>query len=151
MKTLYAILFMVSVAYSQSGYTSPMAVRHAVAPTMDTLITERTWLFGQIDTTSAIDLGGFGNALPAIQTTDTVSVIIKYQLSQNGTDWTAITTLDSSRQTSATSAVWSSNITTTVLGKRYIRFTFSFTKSNVYGSTTYASTSRKYWATIKRY
>jgi hypothetical protein len=81
-------------------------------------------------------------------TTDTVVVVIKYRLSLDGTNWTALTTVDSLRDT--TSAVFTKNInmSTLAIGHSYIQFVFSFGKSDVYG-TTYASTLRKYWATLK--
>ena len=106
----------------------------------------KTFTFGSTDTTQPQNISASSVVHLGLQTTDTVSVIIKYQLSMDGQNWTSVVTLDSSRQTSSGTAVKALNLSTATLGMFYIRYLFQFTKSNVYGSTTYSSANRKYWA-----
>ena len=103
-----------------------------------------------IDTTSPQDLSKYTSYVLGLMTTDSTSCVIKYQLSLDGTNWTAATTIDSLRQTSAVCTTKTVTMTTTALGMKYVRFIFAFTKSNIISTITSVSTIRKYWATLKK-
>jgi len=113
-------------------------------------IKNRTFAFAGVDTTTAQDMKEFSGVQLGVQTQDTVALIIKYQLSVDGINWSALTTIDSCVQSADTPTVKGVSLTTVALGMPYIRFIFNFTKSNVYGAITYTSAVRKYSASFKK-
>lgn len=149
MKTIIFFLFFTGNLIAQNAFTDFMTTKQSDSTAISLKrIENRTWTFSTVDTTAPQNIKKYSSINFALMTTDTVVVVIKYRLSLDGTNWTALTTVDSLRDT--TSAVFTKNInmSTLAIGHSYIQFVFSFGKSDVYG-TTYASTLRKYWATLK--
>lgn len=142
---LFLMAFALSIAQAQIGFTSPVATQN------DTAITNRTFYFGQVDTTKMLDIRKYANVILGLMSKDTVVITVKYQLSLDGVMWTTPVLYDSLRQTTTAYTTKSVNLSTVALGHPYARCIMSITKSNVYGSTTYTSTRRKYWATLKTY
>ena len=138
------------MSFAQRGSTDFMTTKQSDSTAISLQrIENRTWSFSTIDTTAPQEITQYSSVNCAVMTTDTCVVTIKYQLSLDGVNWTNVVTADSLRDT--TSAVYTKNVnsSTVALGHSYIRYIFSFAKSNVYGGTTYTSTKRKYWATLK--
>ena len=148
-KLLFAFLLMTGMSFAQRASTDYMTTKESDSTEISLQrIEDRTWSFTTIDTTAPQDIRQFNSIYCALMTTDTCVVTVKYQLSLDAVNWTAVATLDSLRDT--TSAVFTKNFdcSTVALGHSWIRYLFSFSKSDVYG-TTYPSTLRKYWATLK--
>jgi len=148
MKYIVAILLSVTIASAQ--YTDFMTTKVSDSTAISLKRMEnRTWAFGTIDTTAPQNIKTYQTIVSAIVSTDTGAVTVSYQLSLDGTNWTAAVLYDSLRNTAGGVASDNTNLSTIALGYSYIRLIYSFNKSNIYGSTTYTSTLRKYWATLK--
>ena len=78
----------------------------------------------QTDTTQAIGLFNIARHYISIQSKDSASIIIKYQLSVDGVTWGVLNTQDSLSTASNIGDVETLNMTTEVLGARYVRYIF---------------------------
>lgn len=143
-RILFLAVFLPVLVFSQFPVTFKTIM--SGSSTQGAKMEGKTFTFGSTDTTQPQNISASSVVHLGLQTTDTVSVIIKYQLSMDGQNWSTVVTLDSSRQTAAGVIRKGLNLSTATLGMFYIRYLFKFTKSNVYGSTTYSSANRKYWA-----
>lgn len=135
---------------AQNAFTDYMVKYSALAVNDGIKLSNRTYALGTtVDTTYAQDIRRYSSFVVGLQTTDTASITIAYQLSVDGTNWTAATSIDSLRQATATPVTKAYTATTVALGMSYIRFIFTFNKSNLV-SIDYPSAVRKYWATLKK-
>lgn len=150
MKQLFLSLVLCSFAFSQSNFGDFMTTISSGGANSNLRMEGKTWTFASIDTTAPQKIGNYGTVVLGLMTTDTVVVTTKYQLSMDGTNWSAATASDSLKWvTGNTTTTKGITFSTIALGQKYIRFLLTYNKSNVYGSTTYTSTARKVWAFLK--
>lgn len=104
---------------------------------------------GRTDTTEVFTITQYKTIYMTLQSTDSVSMFIKYRMSLDQKNWTAFATLDSLKENSNTPAVKSVDFTSTLLGVRFVQFCFA-TSTSAYALGT---TSPYYWAfiTLKKY
>ena len=99
------------------------------------------------DTTEAIYIGGHTNFYVTVGARDSTSLLITFQTSMDGATWSATTTQDSLKNSTAAvvMATKSVNLTTVTLGVPFVRFLFVHS-ANAYPLGT---TSAYYYAKVK--
>ncbi len=124
--TLLALLSLTAFAEAQTnGYTQVLYTNHNVA------IQGKAFTSSTVDTTQALDISQFITVQIAVQTLDTATCITKYQLSLDGTNWTALAVIDTLSQTADGSVIRSYDCSTIAVGVKFIRWVFSFTAAGV--------------------
>lgn len=107
-------------------------------------INARTYTITTIDTTLAMQTVDWKTNVLCLQTLDTATILISYQLSTNGTNWFAKVLQDSLQNKTTTGTVKTTDFSSIVLGSPFIRFIFafdvkSFSWTNGVGTKTYTA------------
>jgi hypothetical protein len=139
MKTLIALLLIAGTMYGQQTTVTYMnrylRAQHDNAGVggvdSSTQILNRTYTAAKLDTTEAIGCLPWVNTYVNLQTKDSASIHIKYQLSIDGVTWGVLTTIDSLSTASNTGAFKSVSMGATILGANYIRFILNTTAFNL--------------------
>ena len=143
----YAILLMFFIAgeLSAQAFTTVLRCSSAVAAKHDVALSARAYTSSTNDTTYAVDIRKYSSINVTLQTTDSATILIKYRTSLDGTNWTALTTIDSLVQSSDVSVIKNYTASTVAIGCSYVQFAFQFSAlSRPLGTTTPA-----YSATVK--
>lgn len=153
MRTLVLVILLSSLCMGQNRtYTNDYKFIKKWTTNGTTLsnsdIRKASFTVNTVDTTEAIQIGDYKTILLNLQSFDSATILIKYQLALDTvsftTGWSTLTTIDSLTQSADGSVIKSKDLTSTVLGAKFVRFVFDF--DNVSGYL--GSTSPKYSATI---
>jgi hypothetical protein len=148
MKTLLCFLIPVCVLIADvqaQAFTTVLRCSSAVAAKHDVALSNRAYTSSTNDTTYAVDIRKYSSVNLTLQTTDSATILIKYRLSLDGTNWTTLTTIDSLVQSADGVAIKNYTASTVALGCSYVQFALAFSAlSRPAGTTTPA-----YWATVK--
>jgi len=102
-----------------------------------------------IDTTEALYVPNFKTLYVNVFAADSCTILIKYQLSSDGSNWTAVATKDSLSHGADGYGFKSVDFTSTVLGAQYVRFHFDFDVNAFAIGSTSATYTPSY--VLKRY
>jgi hypothetical protein len=112
-----------------------------------TAILNQAYASAQLDTTQAIKCSEFAGHFVSVQSKDSASIHIKYQLSVDGVTWSLLATQDSLSTASNTGDIKTLNMTSVVNGSNFVRYVFNQTAFRVGTSTaTYTAliTNKRY-------
>lgn len=105
-----------------------------------TKIAGRTFATGGVgvtDTSNIMFLSKHSAFFVTVMSRDSGVCLIKYQTSLDGSTWGALTTIDSCVTTTDVNTVKSVSLASTLLGVRWVRFVFAWTKNQTaFGTTT---------------
>jgi hypothetical protein len=145
MKRLLSIAILSLVVAGASAQYVKNNYEYLKTDRLGTQILDMAYVSEQIDTTQAFGPVDFAAVFVNVQSKDSASILIKYQLSSDGVTWGALTTLDS--LSTAAGDFKSVNLTASLLGAYRARLIFTIQDYRLGTSTaTYTAglTSKKY-------
>lgn len=124
-KILYLLLFPILV-FGQTNRSDYFYTNNGAGGGYTTKISARAYTATTDDTTSAIGTQDYGTFQFTLSSLDSATILIYYQLSQNGTSWSTRTLLDSLNSGSQGTGFITKDFTGYVLGAWFVRFEFVF-------------------------
>jgi hypothetical protein len=135
MKTLKAILLLLLFAgttFAQeiigdglTTNTSYLKIRSTISGKNNVTIKARSYTSATCDTTWAYDVSGYSSMSITVQTQDSATILIKYQLANDTSYWFDLTTIDSLKSGNSGNRI-KLDFSKFVAGTKYIRFVFEF-------------------------
>ena len=129
MKKIFLLLFLPCVMFGQSNISNK--VEYAKTFRLGTQILNLAYVANQSDTSQIVKCSDYTSTFVTVQSKDSASIHIKYQLSVDGVTWGTLNTQDSLSTASNTGDVKSLNMSTIALGANYIRYVFNQTAFRV--------------------
>lgn len=138
MKKIFIVLLLLPIiAVSQMSNANNPMIKSKVASKEGKYIAGRAFTSTTCDTTYSQDIRKWSSIYVTVQTLDSATVLIKYQLSLDGSNWGTLTTKDSLQQISDGVMIKNVDFSNVAQGAGYIRFVFQFSNYSGYlGSTT---------------
>ena len=153
MKKLFFLILISTSVYAQQNATLDYLTRKTYPQSYSSfsLISGRSYSASRLDTTIAYPCADWKSFYVTVQSKDSASCIIRYQISADSggvstMSWSASAIKDSLSTTNNAGDVKSADVSGQVLGAKWVRFIFDFTSGATQGSTT-----NTYSATLKRY
>lgn len=136
MKTIFLLLIVTRVGYSQVSNDRQTIQRKDTTGIYSQLLSARTYTASTLDTSIAYATSDYKNTYVTVQSKDSARCHVKYQLSVDGTTWGVSATKDSLSTTTDGGDLKSMDFTAQILGSPYVRYIFDFTVSGVPQGTT---------------
>lgn len=146
MKRLLFLLLLPILVYGQTNKSDYFYTNNGAGGSYTTKISARAYTGTTDDTTGAIGTQDYGTFQFTLSTLDSATILIYYQLSQNGTSWSTRTLLDSLNSGTQATGFKTLDFTGYVLGAWFVRFEFVFSVL----ARPVGTTSATYTATYKQ-
>ena len=148
---LVALALVSTTAFAQQGPTNDFLIKRATGPAALTVISGKAYTTSTSDTTMAYACSDWKSFFVTVQSRDSASILIKYQISADSgggsaINWSAIATKDSLSTTNNAGDAKSVDVSGQILGAKWVRFIFAGNSGATQGTTT-----NTYEAIFKRY